>query len=455
MQFPRIASFAVVAALIALAPALAQESKPAAGKLMMAGKEFALTHFVAYKTKDGDDEAIAVIASDRPFNVTEIKASLKENDGEDNNLFLSQTHVRVRFDKEGKASSTSLKSSSFSGSTSGDALSGELKVDGNRAIGKAKLAMSGTGQFVRSFEFEFNVGLIGTAAEEAQKSNPLFKLGVTGTFKGNGKDAKIAFVSARPGDEFSGKPSIDLIFTERDHSKDSRPTIKASFGDYGSAIVISCHEDGTVFGCQVSHAAHQKRGFSSIGKIELDQFQVAGGQVQGTLSTGGQTDTFGETWEVDLKFAAPYKSQVAKAESKPAEDKPGKDKPAVASTKPNKDRPAADKPATDSDKPEPTKPAASLKAKDLALPKGATDVNYKAIVEMLDFKCPGDVKTVAAEFSKNLAAQGWKAEAGDLVNANTAILNRKRGEATLTIFIKPAAGGTTVNLHTEGLEWGE
>jgi len=445
MQFPRIASFTVVAALIALAPALAQESKPAAGKLMMAGKEFALTHFVAYKTKDGDDEAIAVIASDRPFNVTEIKAALKENDGEDKNYFPSQTYVRVKFDKDGKAVDTTYKSSSFSGSTNSDALSGELKVEGDRAVGKTKLATSGKDQFVISFEFEFNVGLIGTAAEEAQKANPLFKLGVAGKFKGNGKDAKIAFVSARPGDEFSGKPSIDLIFTERDHSKDPRPTIKASFGDYGSAIVISCHEDGTVFGCQVSHAAHQKRGFSSIGKIELDQFQVAGGQVQGTLSTGGQTDTFGETWEVDLKFAAPYKSQIAAADSKPAGDKP-----AVASTKPNKDKPATDKP-----EPEPTKPAASLKAKDLALPKGATDVNYKAIVEMLDFKCPGDVKTVAAEFSKNLAAQGWKAEAGDLVNANTAILNRKRGEATLTIFIKPAAGGTTVNLHTEGLEWGE
>lgn len=450
MLFPRFTLATLALAILAIAAAQGQESKPAAGKLMMAGKEFALTHFVAYKTKDGDDDVIAVMASDRPFNVTEIKNSLKENDGEDKNYFPSQTYVRVKFDKDGKAVDTTYKSSSFSGSTNSDSLSGEAKVAEGRAIGKTKLATSGKGQFVISFEFEFNVGLIGTAAEEAQKSNPLFKLGVTGTFKGNGKDAKIAFVSARPGDEFSGKPSIDLIFTERDHSKDPRPSIKASFGDYGSAIVISCHEDGQVFGCQVSHAAHQKRGFSSIGKIELDQFQVAGGQVQGTLSTGGQTDTFGETWEVELKFAAPYKPQVAKTESKPAEEKP-----AVASTKPNKVKPTTDKPAPDSDKPEPTKPAASLKAKDLALPKGATDVNYKALVEMLDFKCPGDVKTVAAEFSKNLAAQGWKAEAGDLVNANTAILNRKRGEATLTIFIKPAAGGTTVNLHTEGLEWGD
>ena len=46
---------------------------------------------------------------------------------------------------------------------------------------------------------------------------------------------------------------------------------------------------------------------------------------------------------------------------------------------------------------------------------------------MMDFKCPGDVKTVAAEFGKNLAAQGWQAEAGELVTPATAILRRKAG----------------------------
>jgi hypothetical protein len=431
---------------VALLPCLvvAQEAKPKTGKMTASGKEYSLRHFAAYEAKDDDDKFIVVLASDRPFNVGEIKAKLKENDGDDSELSLSQVHVQVRFDKEGKPLLAEVKTNNFSGSTSGGAMTGQLKMEGGKAIGQVKHALEGEGVFAKSFEFEFNVGLLGSAAEEAQKADPLAKLGVAGTFKGNGKDAKIAFVSARPGDEFSGKPSIDLIFTEADHTKDPKAGFNATFGKYGSSLEISCHEDGSIFGCQVGHAAHQRRGFTSIGTIELTDFQVAGGQVQGTLTTNGQTETFGETWEVKLTFAAPYKSQAAATETKPASDKPS-----VASTKPSTAKPTDDKPV-----PEP-KPAASLKVKDLVLPKGATDVNYKAIVEMMDFNCPGDVKTVAAEFTKSLAAQGWKSEAGELVTANSAILRRSKGEASLTIFIKPAAGGTTVNLHTEGLDWEE
>jgi hypothetical protein len=441
----------LVAVLLVAAPLsllAADGAKPSGGKLVVAGKEYKLKHVAAYATKNGDDNVTAVLASDRPIPVAEVKAILKENDGEDDELSLSQTHVRVKFDKEGKPIRCSMKTSGFSSETSGDNLTGELKLDGGRATGKAKLATDGEGVFQKSFEFEFAVGMIGTSAEEAQKTDPLEKIGVTGTFKGNGKPAKIAFASAHVDEEFSGKPGLKLIFTEKDHSKDKQASFKASFGDYGSAIIISCHEDGSVFGCQVSHAAHEKRGFSSIGSIELTEFQVAGGQVQGTLTTNGEAETFGETWEVNLKFAAPYKSQVAATETKPAEDKP-----AVGSTKPSANKPTADKP--EPTKPEPTKPAASLKAKDLAFPKGAADFNYKAFTEMLDFKCPGDVKAVATEFSKNLAAQGWKSEPGDLVTAKTAILSRSRGEAKLTIFIKPAEGGSTVSLHTEGLSWDE
>jgi len=421
---------------------VAQEMAPA-GKLVVAGKEYALKHLVAYETGDEDEKMVSVIASDRPFNVAEIKASLKENDGDDDELSLEQTHVRVRFDKEGKPDSASVKTRNISSSTNSSKLTGELKVDAGRATGKVSLPLQGEGQFALSFELAFSVGLLGSSAEEAQKADPLAKLGVGGTFKGNGKEAKIAFVSARPGDEFSGKPSIDLIFTERDHTKDPKASFKASFGDYGSAIIISCHEDGRVFGCQVSHAAHKNRGFSSIGSIALDSFQVAGGQVQGTLATDGEVDTFGDKWEVRLQFAAPYKSQVAAADAKPATDKPAAVKPRTASTRPA---------TTD---PKPTEPTSSPKARELALPKGAADINYKAIVEMMDFKCPGDVKSVAAEFGKTLAAQGWQAEAGELITPATAILRRKKGEASLTIFIKPAAGGATVSLHTEGLNWEE
>ena len=46
-------------------------------------------------------------------------------------------------------------------------------------------------------------------------------------FKGNGKEAKIAYVSAHWQEPFSDKPSIMLVFTEKDHSKDKKPDFNA------------------------------------------------------------------------------------------------------------------------------------------------------------------------------------------------------------------------------------
>lgn len=43
----------------------------------------------------------------------------------------------------------------------------------------------------------------------------------------------------------------------------------------------------------------------------------------------------------------------------------------------------------------------------------------------------------------------------DLVNSKSAILKRTRGDASLTIFVKPAGKGSAVTIMTEGLDWGE
>ena len=94
------------------------------------------------------------------------------------------------------------------------------------------------------------------------------KPSVTGTFKGNGKEAKISFVSAHWREPFNDKPSIVLVFTEKDHSKDNKPDFNAAFEKFGSALIISLHEDGGIFGCQVVHSAISKKGFSSTGQIQ-------------------------------------------------------------------------------------------------------------------------------------------------------------------------------------------
>jgi hypothetical protein len=65
------------------------------------------------------------------------------------------------------------------------------------------------------------------------------------------------------------------------------------------------------------------------------------------------------------------------------------------------------------------------------------------------------VKALVAELSKSLEGQGWKSAGGDLVTAKSSILHRKRGEAELTIFVKPDGAGSTVTMFTEGLEWEE
>ena len=97
--------------------------------------------------------------------------------------------------------------------------------------------------------------------------------------------------------------------------------------------------------------------------------------------------------------------------------------------------------------------AAGLNVKDLALTKDATDVEYKALVEHVAFKSKSNVKNVCAQLAANLKAQGWTNDGSDMVQPQSSILKRKRGEATLTIFVKPENGGSEVKMFTEGLSW--
>jgi hypothetical protein len=237
-----------------------------------------------------------------------------------------------------------------------------------------------------------------------------------------------------------------LVFTEKDHSKDKKPDFNAVFGKFGSALIISLHEDGGIFGCQVVHTAHQKQGFTSIGQIKTNNFQFADGQVQGELTTDGQLDTFGETWEVNVKFVAPL-GEIPKEFQPAAPKEPEQettDKQATTEATTELTEKAAPKPAKD-----------QLNVKDLALTKDASDLDYKALVEQLNFKSKANVKSVCAELATNLKAQGWSKQGSDLVTPASAILKRKRGDAELTIFVHPENGGSKVQFMTEGLAWDE
>ena len=445
-------SLLAVTAALGIAALFAQESgtaKAAEGTLMVQGKNYALKHALAYETMMDDAERIVVVLSGQTISAEKLKeAKAEEKDGHD--ASFNRPYLKLEFTKAGELKHWSAGAGISFMSKGPSGVSAELKSEGGRAIGKASQPNETDGDFRSGFDVHFDVALLGIkdSLPAAKKPGPAanVKPSVTGTFKGNGKEAKLAYVSAHWREPFDDKPSIVLVFTEKDHSKDQKPDFNAAFEKFGSALIISLHEDGGIFGCQVVHSAHSKKGFSSIGSIKTDNFQFADGKVEGDLTTDGQVDTFGETWEVNLKFVAPL-GEIPKEFRVADQSKPERE---IA------DKSAATEPSTELDEKAAPKPAKDqLKVKDLAMTKDATDVEYKALVEHLLFKSKANVKAVCAELSANLKAQGWGKEGSDLITPASSILKRKRGDASLTIFVKPENGGSEVKIFTEGLAWDE
>ena len=434
----------------------AQEgAKPAnvgEGTLMVSGKNYPLTHALAYETTINDEELIAVVLSGQPISSEELKKA-KEGEKEGQDSEFKRPFIKLEFTKaealklwSASAGNTSL------GRRGGSNATGELKLQDGRVTGKASQPNETEGMFPAGFDVHFDVSLLraGESLPATVKKKPgpaaNVKPSVTGVFKGNGKDAKLAHVSAHWREPFNNQPGMVLVFTEKDHSKDKKPDFNAVFGKFGSALIISLHEDGGIFGCQVVHTAHQKQGFTSIGQIKTNNFQFADGQVQGELTTDGPDEVFGETWEVNLKFVAPL-GEI------PKEFQPAASKEAEQATT---DKQATTEPTTELSEKAAPKPAADqLNVKNLSLTKDASDIEYKALVEQLNFKSKANVKSVCAELAANLKGQGWTKEDSDLITPGSSILKRKRGDAELTIFVHPENGGSKVQFMTEGLAWDE
>jgi len=429
----------------------AKPAKAAEGTLMVDGKNYPLTHALAYETTVNEEEVIAVVLSGQAIPGEKLKEAIeKEKDGDESDF--KRPYIKLQFTKEGALKFWSASAGNTSlGRRLGNA-TGELKTQEGRVSGKASQPNETEQMFSAGFDVRFDVALLRAGeslpATVAKKPGPAanVKPSVTGVFKGNGKEAKLANVSAHWREPFSDKPSMVLVFTEKDHSKDKKPDFNAGFGKFGSALVVSLHEDGEIFGCEVAHSALKHQNFSSIGKIRTNNFEYADGQVKGELTTDGPAEVFGETWEVNVKFVAPL-GEIPKefqvAASKETEEE-ATDKPAITEPTTELTEKAAPKPAKD-----------QLNVKDLALTKDAADVDYKALVEHVLFKSKANVKSVCAELSANLKAQGWTKDGSDLVTAASSILKRKRGDAARTIFVKPENGGSQVQIFTEGLSWDE
>src|SRR5947209_1659713 len=300
-----------------------ETTKAAVGTLTLSKKSYKLAHAVAYESTTGGEEEVAVVLSAQPVSSEKLKKALAaEKEGGFGEF--PQPFLRLVFKKTGELKHWSALGGGTTVGGSSDG-TGELKVQDGHVVGKASATVDPSALIPKGFDVRFSAALVKSSEElpasTAKKYGPAanVKPSVTGVFKGNGKEAKLAYVSAHWREPFGDKPSMDLVFTEKDHSKDKKPDLSAAFGRFGSALIISLHDNGEIFGCQVVHSAHQKQGFSSIGSIHTNDFTFEGGKVDGELTTDGQIDTFGETWEVKIKFIAPL-GEIPK-EFQPAESK--------------------------------------------------------------------------------------------------------------------------------------
>jgi hypothetical protein len=446
----------VASALAAVASRADEGAAKSEWILNLAKKSYTLKRALAYETTIDNEDAIVVLLSGPAVSSEELKEARKtEKDGSDPSF--NRPFLRLVFKKTGELKHWSASAGGTTMGRQSSKATGELKQQNDRVSGTAALANDPDAMISGSFDVRFDTKLI-KASEELPAATPKKPPGpaanvkptVTGVFKGNGKEAKIEFVSAHWTEPFDGKPGITLVFTEKDHSKVKKPDFDASFGKFGSALVVSLHEDGSIYGCQVAHSAHKKQGFSSVGSIETSDFSFADGKIEGEITTNGQQEFFGDTWEVKLKFVAPL-GEIPKEFQVPESKKEEKPPSKTNDNSPKKDA------ATDDDDDDataaPESKVSGLNVKELALTKDATDVEYKQVVEHVLFKSKSDVKSACAELSANLKAQGWTNDGADMIQPQSSILKRKRGASKLTIFVKPAPGGGQVQMFTEGLSW--
>src|SRR6476661_5386506 len=281
-------TLSVVTAVIGSSATLfAQDgAKPAnvgEGTLMLKSKNYPLKNAVAYETTVDGEEGVAVVLSGPAISsekINEVRKSEKKGEPSD----FRRPYVKLEFTKAGEFKGWGAGAGDVSlGRRRGDA-TGEIKLQDGRVIGKANQPNETEGMFPSGLDVRFDLPLLRVAESLPPSKTPgpaaNVPPSVTGIFKGNGKDAKLAYVSARWTEPFDGKPGIMLVFTEKDHSKDKKPDFNASFGRFGSALVISVFEDGRIYSCQVAHSAHKKQGFSSVGNIEMSDFTFADGKVE-------------------------------------------------------------------------------------------------------------------------------------------------------------------------------
>ena len=128
---------------------------------------------------------------------------------------------------------------------------------------------------------------------------------VTGKFIGNGKNAKLAYAWVSPYESWQGEEAFILVLSEKPATDAKQPDFDAFFGNLGSALIVKFTKSGDIFGTEVYHESHEKKPFSSVRPLKLQDIKFEGDIISARLYTGGAEEIFGEeTLEVDLSFKA-------------------------------------------------------------------------------------------------------------------------------------------------------
>jgi hypothetical protein len=210
-----------------------------------------------------------------------------------------------------------------------------------------------------------------------------------------------------------------------------QPNVKITFSKEGKVRFFNAYADGG--------------SVSASGPALKGQLVVKDGRVNGSCTYTPDDKKNGFDAQFDLVLIPIPQAYYAKVEAEKA-------MLAEKSAKTEKDRKAKEE--QDAAK----AAAAELngpKARSLPLPKGATDVVYEKLSGQVRCKCSSDVVTTANYLVQQFNAQGWTTASKDLIRAKSAIMKRTKGDATLSIFVRPTEGVTSVQIISKGLSWGE
>src|SRR4029077_597381 len=130
-----IGLLAAIAVAVGAATLFAQEgAKPAKtgeGTLMVSGKNYPLTHALAYETTINDEELIAVVLSGQPISSEELKKA-KEGEKEGQDSEFKRPFIKLEFTKAGALKLWSAAAGSTSLGRRGGNATGELKLQDGR-----------------------------------------------------------------------------------------------------------------------------------------------------------------------------------------------------------------------------------------------------------------------------------------------------------------------------------